>query len=412
MKTFALRLMSALAVVLTGLGVARAQEDVEYVELLDTSRVVGHVEKIQDATATIRTESGSKSVHLDEVAGIHYQPAQDLMRQQGQNVLKTRTGMVLLANDLKAPKDKLFVEIENPLLGSARLELSQLNVIYFQRSDLSPQAVDLRCEEGLLIRKGFDTLVVEADKNRWVGVGGVFQGLAGDEILFKYKGEDRKVDKNKVAAVVVTHTREAEKTKTAGMLFGLKGTKVVFTSLALADGQYVVDVPGLGTRRIRASQVSRVRILSDKVVDLADLTPSKVEEKGLFDRTYHYRRNESVSGKPLTLDRRQYASGLGLHSYAKLTWQIDGQYRKLVAMVGIDDAVRPNGDATVRFLGDGKALCDPIRLTGRDKAKLVDLNLDEVKDLTLIVEFGQDSLGVADHVNLVAGRLIRKTEDE
>jgi hypothetical protein len=396
------------ALLLASLSPTYAQDE-PFVQRLDTSRLTGHVKSISDGVLQIETEEGIKQLKLDEVARIHYQSASDVLQSQGKTVVTTVTGMALPANSLQAPLNKNIVKIENTLLGSQNLELAQIDKIYFPRMDISPRGVDQRCKEGMLIREGFDTLVVETEEGRWIGVGGVFQGLSQSEVHFRYKEKDRTADRKNVAAILITHPQQAAEPELRGILFGLKGTKVVFTSIKLSDGQYQVDVPGLGTQKIRASQVSRVQILSDKVVDLVDLAPSKVREKGLFDRTYNYRVNQSVSGKPLLLDQKRYHVGLGLHSFCEMTWPLKGEYEKMVAIVGINDSVRPKGDATVRLLDQqGRDLMEPLRVTGRDKAQLISLDVTGVEQLTLKVDYGEDSLDAADHVDLVAARLIKK----
>jgi len=78
-----------------------------------------------------------------------------------------------------------------------------------------------------------------------------------------------------------------------------------------------------------------------------------------------------------------------------------------VTMAGIDDAVRPRGDAALTVLGDGKELLAPLRLRGQDAAKRVRVEVEGVKRLVVRVGFGEDGLDVADHVDLADARLIR-----
>jgi hypothetical protein len=87
----------------------------------------------------------------------------------------------------------------------------------------------------------------------------------------------------------------------------------------------------------------------------------------------------------------------------------------LLATVGIDDAVRPSGQATLEVLGDGKPLAihvgdekhKSLDLTGKDNARSIRVDVRGVKSLTLRVGFGADGLGVGDHVDLAAARLVK-----
>ena len=89
----------------------------------------------------------------------------------------------------------------------------------------------------------------------------------------------------------------------------------------------------------------------------------------------------------------------------------------LAAVVGIDDAVRPGGDATLEFFADGKSLVvqgpagkltGPIRLRGADDPMPIRMDLTDAKSLTVRVGFGPDGLDVSDHVDLANARLIKK----
>jgi len=153
--------------------------------------------------------------------------------------------------------------------------------------------------------------------------------------------------------------------------------------------------------------VLALRFRSDRVAELADIKPASVKEHGFFDKTFPYRTNQAVSGGPLTLDGRVYRQGLSLHSFCEQTYKLDGAYKTFVATVGIDDAVRPAGDATLTFLGDGKVLGKPLRLTGRDKPHTVRLDIAGIRAFTIRVDFGADKLDVGDHVNLAAARLVK-----
>ncbi|MCK4276659.1 MAG: NPCBM/NEW2 domain-containing protein, partial [Phycisphaerae bacterium] len=132
-----------------------------------------------------------------------------------------------------------------------------------------------------------------------------------------------------------------------------------------------------------------------------------VKQYGFFDEGFPYRVNRSVGGGPLRLGGRVYQTGLGLHSYAKLTYKLNGAYMAFVAVVGIDESVHPNGDARLIFLGDGKELIPKLRLTGKDKPQAVRMKLKGVRNFTIQVGFGADELDVSDHVNVAAARLIK-----
>jgi hypothetical protein len=115
----------------------------------------------------------------------------------------------------------------------------------------------------------------------------------------------------------------------------------------------------------------------------------------------------SVAGGALLLDGKQYLSGVGLHSQCELTYTLAGKYTLFVARAGINDAVRPAGEAILTILGDGKPLLKPTVLRGKEVSVPIRLDVKGVKKLTIRVGYGPDKIDAADHVDLVAARLIR-----
>ena len=59
------------------------------------------------------------------------------------------------------------------------------------------------------------------------------------------------------------------------------------------------------------------------------------------------------------------------------------------------------------ILGDGKPLLKPTVLRGNHASMPIRLDVKGVKNLTIRVGYGPDKIDTADHVDLVAARLIR-----
>jgi hypothetical protein len=130
----------------------------------------------------------------------------------------------------------------------------------------------------------------------------------------------------------------------------------------------------------------------------------------MLDRSFPYKVDRSVGGGPLLLGKRQFSTGLGLHSFCELSWKLDGKYEVMVAVAGIDDAAT-GGDAILTVLVDGKPAGDAMRLTGGEKPVPIRIELDGAEELAVRVDFGPDKLDVGDHVDLAGARLIRKAAE-
>jgi hypothetical protein len=76
-----------------------------------------------------------------------------------------------------------------------------------------------------------------------------------------------------------------------------------------------------------------------------------------------------------------------------------------LAVVGIDDRVRPGGNVRLVIRGDGRVLFDEA-IRGTDEPRQLDVNLAQVKRLQILVDYGED-LDVGDHLNLCDARVVK-----
>ena len=50
--------------------------------------------------------------------------------------------------------------------------------------------------------------------------------------------------------------------------------------------------------------------------------------------------NRSITDKPISVAGRVYEKGVGVHSYSELEYELRPEYRRFVAVVGVDDAMK------------------------------------------------------------------------
>ena len=392
------------------LSAAAAGATAARVETIDARSIEGDVRSVTADAVTVSTpDGGTKAVPRRDVAEIVYHEPEDrlgpdLMGQADRTVLATFAGDAIAAADLRLADGKWT--FENPVLGRVSVPISAARTIYLPRGGTTPRQVSKRCAELKAAGRSKDALVVAGQKGQWMVVEGVLEAVDDKTITFLWKGGDRKMKRSKVQAVHLAATA-GKGAAAGGSILGRDGTVIAFTSIQAGAELATVDAPAIGRREVPLRAISAVRFRSDRVVHLDGLKPVSVSEHGFFDKTFSYRVARAISGGPITLGGRRYRTGLSLHSYCELTYRLDGAYTTFVAVVGIDDAVRPGGDATLTILADGKALGEPVRLTGKDEPRVVRGDLPGAKTLTIRVEFGADGLDVADHVDLAAARLIK-----
>jgi len=169
------------------------------------------------------------------------------------------------------------------------------------------------------------------------------------------------------ARLSVTNVRSDGKTLTAQTLFGLK-----------------VQVP--------LPRVIALDVRQGKAVYLSDLKPTAYQYTPyLPGLTFPWVADGSAAGDDLRLGGSTYAKGLGMHSQSRLTYQLDGAYRRFEALLGLDERTGKLGRVRVRVLVDGKArdIGWDKDLTARDGGKAVRVDLTGARELTLAVEYGR-----------------------
>lgn len=165
--------------------------------------------------------------------------------------------------------------------------------------------------------------------------------------------------------------------------------------------------------KVEPKQIHRLDFSLGKLVYLSDLEPLRKEFTPIhadhLPRDFDYGRDKNRMGGPLTLGRKVYAKGLGLHSRAMLEYDV-ADYQIFRSVIGIDGSMtsmpQPMGHALVRIEGDNKELFRTVVSAQDAKPVEVELKITGVKRLRLIVDYGEDH-DLGDHVNFADARILK-----
>lgn len=299
------------------------------------------------------------------------------------------------ARDVRVEGEKVF--FRHPDLGGGKevpLPLSAVAVLWRQAPDAtpSPEALRRRLLRGerprdvVLLRNG-DTLEgtlqavrggqveVEANKKpvtaRWPQVAAV---ALSSELL------DRLRPKGAHARVVLAE---------AG---GSPGGRLTITE-ASSDGKALVGKTAFGAElSVPLARVLSLERAGGDIVELADLEPSGYNYSPYLDEKWRWTRDAAVTGRDLRLGGSAYTRGVGMHASSRLTYALNGAYRRFDALAGLDDRDGRKGRVKLRVLVDGK----PAELTRKglwahaDGALRVSADVAGAKELTLEVLAGPD----------------------
>jgi len=155
--------------------------------------------------------------------------------------------------------------------------------------------------------------------------------------------------------------------------------------------------------------VERIFIMADEPpkpdVHLSDLEPLRLTsdwaEPGI---------NRSIDGNPLRLNGRTYAKGLGLHANATAVYRCRPEYRRFVAIAGLDDEIKSSTEASVVFecyIDDQLVQKSPLLKSGALNFWHFDVPLPEgAKQIRLEAGTG-DGSNKADHADWLDAGFIR-----
>ncbi len=118
------------------------------------------------------------------------------------------------------------------------------------------------------------------------------------------------------------------------------------------------------------------------------------------------RPKRAMTGYPMSIAGQPFKQGVGVHAFSHFRFMLDGQATRLESFVGIDDrASSASASADFRIYGDDRELWRSGILRWGDKARTVSVDLTGVRQLTLYVSDGGDTIE-GDHANWADGRMI------
>ena len=187
-------------------------------------------------------------------------------------------------------------------------------------------------------------------------------------------------------------------------LFG--GNRFTARIVSANSSTLVVDAGPLGEIDLSWRIIQRVDLQSGRVVYVSDLEPADLIVRSIIGGDWPPQRNRNVTGGPITIGKRSYARGIGVHAYTALVYELNAEFERFMAEVGIDDSMGGRGNAIFRVRGDGRVLFESPPMSGGDKPVTVSVTLAGVQRLTLECDEGK-GLNLSDHGNWADARLIR-----
>ena len=246
----------------------------------------------------------------------------------------------------------------------------------------------------------------------FVNVGGAVQAVEGliesldaNELSLEWQGKIRKLARRDVQGMVLAVVGKPPQREGAAQVSLRAGSSVPGRIVSLADGKLTIEIAPKVQTTLPWSAVSGVAVRSSRLAYLSDLDPVEVIDEPIATLAMPWQRDKSAAGKRLTIAGRTFEKGLGVHARSLLRYDIDGRFDEFVATIGIDAEAAGRGDCNFLVQADGQELLRQ-RVRGNEPALDIKLKISGAKQLTLIVEPGED-LDLADHADWANARLLR-----
>ena len=332
----------------------------------------------------------------------------------GQHRVRLAAGGELVGYSVEVANEK--VHLESDLLGKASIPLGFVASILFD-APTDPRALS-RLEERIAAAADQQGMLLFANGDQ---LPGRLAGLAADKLTLKTLDREVVVDRSRVAAVVLhstvlvagraNETGQGDVTSLATWVGLPDGSRMLAQKLLVDKDRAMIELGADATISTSPASIVALQPIGGDAVYLSDMKDAGYRHIPFLSLPWEYRRDRNVTGGPLVASKRLYLKGLGMHSAARITYNLDGDYRRFQSELAIDDSTENRGSASCRvFVDDGSGNWQnkyesPV-IRGGAKLEVVDIDITGAKRISLLVDFA-DRGDELDHVNWLDARVIK-----
>ncbi len=315
-------------------------------------------------------------------------------------------GGLIVADNLRIEKELL--RGQSPALGSVPLPLELLAGLI-----LHPPASQAERDQLFFRLAGLEATSDRLLLDNGDQLNGTLLGLEGKSIQLEASGQTTAVDVDKVTAVAFNGTLVRRPRPTSQrMLVGLRdGSRLTAVGLSLAEGKLQLKLAGGAELTAALVDVVALQSLGGRIEYLSDLKPASYRHLPYLQLTWPYANDRSVLGSQLRAGGRLVAKGLGMHSPARITYDLPGEFRRFDAELAIDAETAGRGSVIFRvFVDDGSGAwqerhSSPI-VRGGAAPVSISVELAGAKRISLLVDYA-DRGDELDHADWLNARLVR-----
>jgi len=384
------------------------------VKTLDGQSASGTLQQWTDERIRIDTADGPRNFPIERLVDVRHplEPTRQVSAAGSGVTLRLVDGTVLRGASATADQQHVTLVRRADDDATSTVVVSRATVASLQlgadSKPLERQWNDIRQGEATADR------VVVRRNDALDYVEGVLGDVDADSIRLDLDGEPITIRRSKVYGLVFFRANSPPLEPQRATVTSSSGDRVLARQLALRDGTVKLVTRGGVEIEFPLEAITSVDYSAGKITYLGDLEPQvsrwtpyfgEAKTSAALRSARQPRADRAMPGGALLLDGVSYDRGLAVRSRTELVYRLPGEFRRFTATVGIDDRFRPRGNVKLSLIGDQQTLLEET-IAGSDEPLSVDLDVTGVRQLKILVDFGED-LDVADHLDLCNARLLK-----
>lgn len=327
------------------------------------------VRVIDPATSSDRVVSMDEFLQVERPVGAS--------SQSGKFVLHMAGGDQLAGEPVSIAGEDLVWN--NPAAGEVRVPMSRVSA--FTRPGQQPG--DRRSSEDVVTLSNGDA------------VRGIIAGIDGGKVSVQRPDtpEPLPVPVESIARIQFAATAAPRGAAADARSFRIRlgdGSSLPARAVALADGKLSVDLGDGKPRPMDLARVAAIEQVNGPAAWLSGRPPAQSRYVPFFGSSQEYpaRMDAAVDGgRELRFGGKTFRRAIGVHSYSKLTWPLDGKYAAFRTQYAVDERL-PHADMTVRVKLDERVVHEKRNVRAGTLSPVINVELGGAKTLTLEVDYG------------------------
>ncbi len=379
--------------------------DVE-VRTLDGQVHTGTLSTLSEQNITLQTASGPVTLPTQQITEVVSKTAPSA-RAPASLWVQLVDGSQAAARDFTVQEGRVRLGLSN-----GQVECNRRDIAWVR---LQPETKSLATGWNRLLEGKLDTdlLVLRIDEaldyHR-----GVIHDVTAETVQFELDHERVPVKRSRIYGLIFRSPEGRSLPASVCVLQDTAGSRWTVQKIALEGDSLRWTTPAGLSVAMPLRELARMDYSEGKIVFLSDLKPESVRWTPFFGTAENLpslaeffgpRQDRALEPRPIQLGGKKYTKGLALHSRTEMVYRLPRPFRRLVAVAGIDDHIRPVGHVQLIIRGDDKVLLDQA-ISGADPPRSIELDITGVRRLTILVDFGQD-MDIGDHLLLGDIKLIQ-----